>query len=98
MAAGTKSSFFALRCKKSSNASTWRSTMMKHVRSFRHTMLVVFFMYVSTNIFPQTAPQQGQRDSRLAAANKRQQIDDILTRFTAFGFSGTVLVAEKGKV
>jgi CubicO group peptidase (beta-lactamase class C family) len=71
---------------------------MKHVRSFRHTMLVVFFMYASTNIFAQTAPQHVQRDSRLAAANKRQQIDDILTRFTAFGFSGTVLVAEKGKV
>ena len=71
---------------------------MKHVRSFRHTVLVVFFMFASTNIFPQTAPQQGQRDSRLAAANKRRQIDDILTRFSAFGFSGTVLVAEKGKL
>jgi CubicO group peptidase (beta-lactamase class C family) len=69
---------------------------MKHVRFIRHTMLVVFFMFASPNIFPQTAPQQ--RDSRLAAANKRQQIDDILTRFTAFGFSGTVLVADKGKV
>src|SRR6266581_3250481 len=40
---------------------------MKHVRAFRHIMLVVFLMFASTNIFPQTAPQQRRRDSRLAA-------------------------------
>jgi len=71
---------------------------MKWLCFFRHIMLVVFFMFTGTKVFSQTAPQQGQRDSRLATVNRHQQIDDILTRLTAFGFSGTVLVAERGKV
>jgi CubicO group peptidase (beta-lactamase class C family) len=71
---------------------------MKRVNSFRSTMLVGLLMFGSTSTFPQTATQQGQRESRLAASNKRHQIDDILTRFAAFGFSGTILVAERGKV
>lgn len=39
-----------------------------------------------------------QHPSTTPAANKRQQIDDVLTRFAAFGFSGTVVVGERGRV
>jgi CubicO group peptidase (beta-lactamase class C family) len=55
-------------------------------------------MFASTNIFAQSAPQRRHGDSRFAADKKSQNIDDVLTRFTAFGFSGSVLVAEKGRI
>jgi CubicO group peptidase (beta-lactamase class C family) len=71
---------------------------MKLSRSLRYTILVVFLMLASATIFSQTTPQQRQRDPRLAAATKLQQVDDVLTRYTAFGFSGTVLVGEKGRI
>lgn len=71
---------------------------MKLTRSLRHTVLALFLMSASANTFSQTRPPRGQRDSRLAAAGKRQQIDEVLTRFSAFGFSGTVLVAERGRI
>ena len=71
---------------------------MKLTRSLRYTILVVFLLVASPTIFPQTAPEQGLRNPIRAVANKRQQIDDVLTRLTAFGFSGTVLVGEKGRI
>jgi len=68
---------------------------MKSVFLFRRTMLAAFLVFASTNI---SVPQRRQRDSRLLTDSKGQQIDEVLTRFTAFGFSGTVLVAEKGTI
>ncbi|HEX5760324.1 MAG TPA: serine hydrolase [Thermoanaerobaculia bacterium] len=42
--------------------------------------------------------QEGRRDLGPAVVGKGRQIDDVLRRFAAFGFSGTVLVGERGTV
>jgi CubicO group peptidase (beta-lactamase class C family) len=70
---------------------------MKHLRLCRHTILALFLVFASTNTFAQTAPQE-KHELRLETTDRRQKIDTILTRLTAFGFSGTVLVGERGKI
>jgi len=71
---------------------------MKHLTATRNALLAAAL----STLAPNTAHAQTDRQHRplpvLSGTDTRQRLDEAMTRFGAFGFSGTVLVASDGRI
>jgi CubicO group peptidase (beta-lactamase class C family) len=71
---------------------------MTHLSSFQNALLAAALSTLAPNVVDAQSARQRPPLPVLPATDVRQRLDDAMTRFGAFGFSGTVLVAKDGSI